>query len=87
MKLCHAVSLRLGLKGVKITWNIVKVGVNTCLSNGNPNLCSNFNSKKWVKTETLSCSFDRVGLKGGKMARNVMNVGVHACLSNMHPNI
>ena len=38
VKLGHAFSLGLGLKVVKIAWNVVKVGVHACLSNGNPNL-------------------------------------------------
>ena len=32
------VSQRLGLKGVKIAQNVMKVGVHACLSNGHPNL-------------------------------------------------
>ena len=56
MKLCRAVLLRLGLKGVKIDWNIVNVGVCACL----------FNSEKLVKSETPSCSFIRVWLKGAE---------------------
>ena len=44
VKLCHAFSLGLGLKVVKIAWNITKVGVDACLSNGHPNLWSSFNS-------------------------------------------
>ena len=38
VKLRHAFSLGLGLKVVKIDWNIVKVGVHACLSNGRPNI-------------------------------------------------
>ena len=38
VKLCHAFSLGLGLKVVKIVWNIVKVGVHAYLSNGHPNI-------------------------------------------------
>ena len=38
VKLRHAFSLGLGLKVVKIAWNVVKVGVHACLSNGHPNL-------------------------------------------------
>ena len=37
VKLRHALSLGLGLKVVKIAWDIVKVGVHACLSNGHPN--------------------------------------------------
>ena len=38
VKLCHAFSLGLGLKVVKIAWNVAKAGVHACLSNGHPNL-------------------------------------------------
>ena len=38
VKLRHAFSLGLGLKMVKIAWNIVKVDVHAYLSNGHPNL-------------------------------------------------
>ena len=36
VKLHHAFLLGLGLKVVKIAWDIVKVGVHACLSNGHP---------------------------------------------------
>ena len=49
MKLDSVVSLRLGLKGVKIAHNAVKVGVQACLSNGTPNLLSNFNYEKLLR--------------------------------------
>ena len=38
VKLRHAFLLGLGLKVVKIAWNIAKVGMHACLSNGHPNL-------------------------------------------------
>ena len=38
VKLCCAVLLGLGIKGVKIARNVVKVGVHIRLSNGHPNL-------------------------------------------------
>ena len=44
VKLRHAFLLGLGLKVVKIACNVVKVGTHSCLSNGNPNLLSSFNS-------------------------------------------
>ena len=34
----HAFSLGLGLKVVKIAWNVTKVGMHACLSNVHPNL-------------------------------------------------
>ena len=38
VKIRHAFSLGLVLKVVKIAWNVAKVGMHACLSNGNPNL-------------------------------------------------
>ena len=65
MKLSRAVSLGLVLKGVKIiVWNVVKIGVHDCLSNGHPNLLSSFYSKNYVKSETRSYNFVRVWLRG-----------------------
>ena len=64
VKLRQAFSLGLGLKVIKIAWNVVKVGVHACLSNGQPNLSSSFNSQNLVKSETPSCGFVRVWLKG-----------------------
>ena len=49
----------------KIAQNIMKVGVHACLSNGHPNLWSNFNCEKIVKSETTLCIFTRVQLKAG----------------------
>ena len=66
MKLRRAVLQRLGLKGVKIARNVAGVGVHAYISNGYPNLCSNFNSGNLVKSETLSCGFAKAWLKGGK---------------------
>ena len=87
MKLRCAVFLRLVLQGVKIFWNVSKVCMHACSSNGHQNSSSNLNSKKLLEIETPSCGFDGVGLKGGKIAPNVMKVGVHTCLSNMHPKL
>ena len=82
MKLHHAVSLRLRLQGVKIAQNVVKVGVHW-----HPNLWSNFNSKKLVRSETSSFIFARVGLEGVQIARTIAKVGVHVFISNGHPNL
>ena len=87
MKLRCAVSPRLVLKVVKIARSVAKVGLHPSLSNGHPNLWSNFNSKKLVKSETPSCIFARVGLKGVQIAQNIAKVGVHVFISNGHPNI
>ena len=45
VKLRHAFSLGLGLKVVKITGNVAKVGVHACLSNGHPNILSTIKSE------------------------------------------
>ena len=87
MKLCHAVLLILGLKGVKIAQKVTKVGVHGYLSNRDPNLCSNFNSEKLVRSETSSFIFARVGLEGVQIARTIAKVGVHVFISNGHPNL
>ena len=87
MKLCCAILLRLGLKGVKIFWNVMKVHVYACLSDGHSNLWSNFNSKKSLKSETLSSDSLGLSLKKVKIAQNVAKVGVHAFLSSGHPNL
>ena len=65
-KLRQTVSIGLGLKGIKIAWNVAKVGVHACLSNMHPNIWSGLNSKNLVKAETASCSFVRVCLKDGE---------------------
>ena len=54
-----------GLKELKITMNIVKVGVHTYHPNAHQKKWSNFNSEKFVKSETPLCSFTKVGVKGG----------------------
>ena len=79
-KLRCAVLPRFGLKGVKIFWNVSKVCMDVCSSNGHPNLWSNLNSKKLFEKETPSCSFDRVGLKGGQNISKHRGIW-HACLS------
>ena len=88
MKLRHVVSLSLGLKGVKIAQNGVKLGVHGYLSNEHLNLWSNLNSQKLVRSETPSFIFARVGLEGVQIARTIAKVGVHAIfISNGHPNL
>ena len=87
MKLRHAVSLRLGLQGVKIAQNVVKVGVHSYLSNWYPNLWSNLNSEKLVRIETPSLIFTRFGLEGVQIARTIAKVGVHILIANGHPNL
>ena len=66
VKLRCTVSLALTLNDVKIAWNVAKVGVHACLSNGKPNLSSTFSFEKLFKSEYLPCDFTRVWLKGGE---------------------
>ena len=73
MKLRHAVSLRLGLQGVKITGNVVKIGVHSY--------------EKLVRSETSSFIFTRVGLEGVQISRTIAQVGMHVFISNGHPNL
>ena len=80
MKLCCAVLLRLGLKGVKVFWNVSKVCMHGCWSNWHPNLWSNLNSKKLLGRETPSCGFNRVGPKGGQNSLKCRE-SWRACLS------
>jgi hypothetical protein len=68
MKRDRVFSLELGLNGMKIAWNVTKVGVRTYLPMGDPNLFSNFNSKKLVKAETRPCIFAKLELKGCKIS-------------------
>ena len=78
---------KVGVKGGEIAQSVMKVGVHASLSNGHPNLCSNFNSEKLVRSETPSCIFARVGLKGVQIARIIAKVGVLVFISNEHPNL
>jgi len=87
VKLCCAVSLGLGTKGVKIAQNVVKVGVHTRLSNGNPNLWSNLDFNKLVKIETRRPVSLGFGLKEAKITLTMVKVGVHSCLPNGHLNL
>ena len=64
VKLRRAFSLEFGLNQVEITRNIAKFGVHACISNGYPNLRSNFNFANLVKSEIPSCGFPKVWLKG-----------------------
>ena len=46
--------------------NIVKFGIHSYLPNAQINLRSNFNSEKFVKSETPLFCFAKVGLKVGE---------------------
>ena len=62
VNLHRTVLLGFGLKELKITLNIVKVGMHSYLPNAQINLRSNFNSEKLVKSETPLCIFAKVGV-------------------------
>ena len=66
MKHSRAISIGLGLKGVKIAWNVAKVVMHACLSNMHPNLSSSFNSENLFKDKTPSCCFVTVWIKDAK---------------------
>ena len=63
MKLLHAVSTGLGLKGVKIAQNVAKVGVHACLSNMHPNIWPGLNSKNLVKAKTACMLVEQIGIQ------------------------
>ena len=86
-KLRRAVSTGLSLKGVKIAWNIAKVGVHACLFNMHRNIWSGLNSKDLVKAETASCSFLGFGLKMAKIALNIVKIGMHSYFPNADLNL
>ena len=66
LNLHPTVFLGFGLKELKITLNIMKVGVHTYHPNAHQKIWSNFNSKKFVKSETPSCGFAKVVVKWGE---------------------
>ena len=66
VNLHRTVLSRFGLKELKITLNIVIVGMHSYLPNALINPRSNFNSEKLVKSETPLCCFAKVGLKAGE---------------------
>ena len=88
IKLCHAFSLGLGLKVVKIAWNFVKVHVHACLSNGHPNLWSSSILRSWSKAKLHRVVLLGFRLKESKITLNIMKVGVHSSyLPNAHLNL
>ena len=66
VKLDRTILLGFGLKELKITLNIMKVGVYTYHPNVHQKIWSNFNFEKFVKGETPSCGFAKVVVKGGE---------------------
>ena len=66
VKLDRTILLGFGLKELKITMNIVKVGVHTYHPNAHQKIWSNFNFDKFVKSETLLCGFAKVAVQGGE---------------------
>ena len=66
VKLDRTILLGFGLKELKITMNIVKVGVHTYHPNAHQNKCSIFYSEKFVESKTLLYGFLKVGVKRGE---------------------
>ena len=58
--------LGIGLKEPKISSKIVKVGFHTYHRNAHQKKWLNFNSKKFVKSETPLHGFTKLGVKGGE---------------------
>ena len=87
VKLHRAFFLEFALKQVQIAQNIAKFGVHTCISNEHPNLWSNFNYEKLVRSETPLFIFARVALEGVQIAHTIEKVGLHVLISNGHPNL
>ena len=87
MKLCHAISLSFGLKGVKIVHDIMnlvcmlvyQMGIQIYDQISIPRNCSQV---KVRCTVSLALTLNEV-----KIAWNIAKVGVHACLSNSQPNL
>ena len=86
-KLRRAVSTRLGLKGVKIAWNVAKVGMHAYLSNMHPNIWSGLNSKNLAKLRLHHAVFLAFGLKMAKIALNIVKVGMHSYFPNADLNL
>ena len=87
VKLCCAFSLELGLKGVQVARNIAKVGMHACISNGHPNLWSNFNSWNCSKGKLHQTISLRFVLKEGKIGLNITKFGMHYYLPSGYQNL
>ena len=86
-KLRLAISTALGLKGVKIAWNVMKVGVHACLSNMHPNIWSGLNFKNLVKLRLHRAVLLGFGLKMPKIPLNIVKVGMHSYFTNALLNL
>ena len=86
MKLHHACSLGLGLKVVKIAWNVVKVGVHACQM-GIQIYDQVSILRSWLKLKLHRAVFLGFGLKESKITLNIMKFGVHSYLPNVHLNL
>ena len=86
MKLRHAFLLGLGLKVVKIAWNVARVGMHGCLSNGH--LYDQVSIlRSWSKAKLHRAILLGFGLKESKITLNIIKVGVHSYLPNAHLNL
>ena len=88
VKLCHAVSLGLGLKGVKIiARNVAKFGVHDFLSNGHQ-IYDQVSVLRSTSKLNLHCTvLLGFGLKELKITLNIVKVGVHTYHPNVHQKI
>ena len=87
MKLRHAVSIGMGLKGVKIARNVAKVSVHACLCNMHPNYDQVSILRIWSKLRLYLTFLLGFGLKMPKIALNIVKVGMHSYFPNVDLNL
>ena len=88
MKLCHAVSQGLGLKGVKIiARNVAKFGMHDCLSMGIQIYDQVLILRSTSKVKLHRTVLLGFGLKELKITPNIVKVGVHTYHPNPHQKI
>ena len=83
VKLHHAFSLGLGLKVVKIAWNVAKFGVHACQM-GIQIYDQVSILRSWSKAKLHRAVFLGFGLKESKITLNIMKVGMDSYLANAH---
>ena len=87
VKLCHAFSLGLGLKVVKIAWNVAKVGCMIIYLMGIQIYDQVSILRSWSKVKLHRAVLFGFGLKEPKLALNIVKFGVHYYLPNAHLNL
>ena len=87
VKLRHAFSLGLGLKVVKIAWNVAKLGVMLVYLMGIQIYDQVSILRSWSKGKLNCAVLLGFGLKESKITLNIMKVGMHSYLPNAHLNL